>query len=609
MFTLNDVHEQFAEYFDIPDLKPYAYLLSRKLSEGHICLDLDKPIIEPEVLPVFCQNMVTGTKPLRSIPLVAKNGDDQQPFILYKNRLYIQRYFRYETRILESILAFLVAEELLLKKRLALLKTNAAFIKELLAPNSARPVETASPNDPDADLTDWQLAAAITGILNNFTIITGGPGTGKTTTVAKILAILFTIDPALKVALAAPTGKAAARMAESLRNTRIPLGKDIIEKFQSLAPSTIHRLLRPHIGTPYFRYNRDNPLHFDVVIIDECSMIDVALFSKLLEAIGPDTRLILLGDKDQLASVEAGSLFGDLCQAQTQLNFFTSGRVTLLNSFISDRNRYIKPTQVSNNDPHPLFQHLIELRHSHRFTSNNGIGRFSKAVITGDLDRIREPNEQVFIDPLYSTELFERFISGYVDVIEEKEITDALHKMNALRVLCAVREGEQGLYAVNKLIERYLHDRKKIIANTVFYENRPIILTRNYYEHGLFNGDIGILRPDGKGVLMAWFEDSTGELKAVLPSYLNQAETVFAMTIHKSQGSEFDEVLVVLPPSIEAPILTRELLYTAVTRAKKQVYIQGSMEVIVAATLRHVERSSGIASRFNDPVSPAKSKK
>lgn len=600
----NDVHQQFAEYFNVPDLIPYAYLVSRKLSEGHICLDLDRIDEQREGLPAFCQNLIPGSKPLRSISLVGKDNNDRQPFVLHRGRLYIQRYFRYETSFLQSLMAFLSAEEKVLKERLDLLNSQAPFITTLLDRGQVTPAVAGGA----ADLIDWQLAAAITGILNNFTIITGGPGTGKTTTVAKILAILFTIDPALRVALAAPTGKAAARMAESLRNTRVPVGEDIADKFQALAPSTIHRLLKPRAGTPYFRHDRDNPLPYDVVIVDECSMIDIALFAKLLEAIPPSSRLILLGDKDQLASVEAGSLFGDLCQAQSRLNIFTAERAALINSFISDPARQIPASQVSGGDanplsegePHPLFQHLVELRHSHRFTGDNGIGKFSKAIISGDPDTLQEPDEAVFIDVNYSGKLFEQFISGYAAFIEEKDIRRALRRMNALRVLCAVREGEQGLYAVNRAIERYLHDQKLISANSEFYENRPIILTRNYYEHGLFNGDIGIIRPDDKGVLMAWFEDSGGELRAVLPSYLTQAETVFAMTIHKSQGSEFDEVLVVLPASPGVSILTRELLYTAVTRARERVYIQGTMEVILAAALRFVERASGIASRFQD---------
>jgi exodeoxyribonuclease V alpha subunit len=614
MFTNNDVHQQFAGYFAEPDLKPYAYLLSRKLSEGHICLDLRRPIEEFDNMPDYCRGLPTGDGPLRSLPLVARNGDDNQPFVLHDNRLYIQRYFRYETSFLRNIMGLLVAEERVLAERLGLIDTHAALIGRLLSPSPAGPVVPTEPGDltevlPDAgvvasvDLVDWQLAAVITGILNNFTLITGGPGTGKTTTVAKILAVLYTLDPSLRVALAAPTGKAAARMAESLRNTKIPLETAITAKFQALAPSTLHRLLKPIMGTPYFRYNGDNPLPFDVVIADECSMIDIAMFAKLLDAIGPDTRLILLGDKDQLASVEAGSLFGDICQAQPHLNYFSAQRVQLINSFIADPRRRIPDDRISDDDPHPIFQHMVELRQSHRFSAANDIGKFSRALLAGGLGELIQigatPDGQVLIDPAYSGEYFERFIAGYAAFIGERDIREALHKFNALRVLCAVREGEQGLYALNRTIERILHDKRLINAGSEFYENRPMILTRNYYEHGLFNGDVGIVRADEKGTLMIWFEDSAGELRAVLPSYLSQAETVFAMTIHKSQGSEFDEVLVVLPASADARILTRELLYTAVTRARRRVCIQGTPDVILAAASCHVERASGIASRFH----------
>jgi exodeoxyribonuclease V alpha subunit len=587
--TLNDVHQQFAEYFDVPALKPYAYLLSKKGSEGHICLDLGKINEERDNLPEAYKKMDTNNSVLESIPLVGLNGDDRQPFVMYRNRLYLQRYFRYETGFLQRIQQFLDTEKALLPEREALLKSKQALIRQLFAGNGN-------------DTADWQLAAAITGVLHNFTIITGGPGTGKTTTVAKILAILFATDPGLKVALVAPTGKAAARMAESLRNTAMDDAAK--EKFGQLQPATIHRLLKPVSGTPYFRHNNSNPLNYDVVIADESSMIDVALFAKLLDAIHPGTRLILLGDKDQLASVEAGSLFGDLCQA-LESNFFTADRRAFINSFLEDAQRHIPAGQERNNDPHPLFQHLVELRHSHRFTGNMGIGKFSKAIINNDVPVISSffppsADEQVVIDPAASVKLFEDFIARYAAFIKEKDIAAALKLLNAQRVLVAIREGPQGLYAVNRHIEKYLHDHQLITANTEFYENRPVILTRNYYEHGLFNGDTGIIRADDNGTLMAWFEDSSGALKAVLPGYLTQAETAFAMTIHKSQGSEFGEVLVVLPGSAEVPILTRELLYTAVSRARQKVYVQGTPEVILLAAERFVERASGIAGRFKE---------
>jgi exodeoxyribonuclease V alpha subunit len=594
--ALNDVHQQFAEYFNVPALKPYAWLLSKKLSEGHICLNLDTVDKVSAELPTYYTITATGSKPLESLPLVGQQGDDSHPFVLFRNRLYLQRYYRYETGFLHRIQEFLAAEKEQFAGRLALLQQQKALITALFKkPASAVPAVS------EEEAVNWQLAAAVTGILSNFTIITGGPGTGKTTTVAKILALLYATYPSMKVALAAPTGKAAARMAESLRNTTLTIDQTIIDKFQALSPSTIHRLLKPFSGTPYFRHNQQNPLNYDVVIVDECSMIDVALFTKLLDAVAVGTRLILLGDKDQLASVEAGSLFGDLCLAQP-INLFSEDRRALINEFINDAPSRIPVSYVSDDHSHPLFQHLVELRYSHRFTGHAGIGKFSKAVIQNNVPVLEQflqgGEEQVAIDPDYSTELFNRFVAGYTAFIEEKDIRSALKKMTNLRVLCAIREGEQGLYAVNSRIEKHLYDKKLIHHNASFYENRPIILTRNYYEHGLFNGDTGIIRANKEGQLMAWFEDSTGELKSVMPGYLSEAETVFAMTIHKSQGSEFEQVLVILPPVTEAPLLTRELLYTAVTRAKKQVYIQGSAETILTTAQRSVERASGIAARF-----------
>ncbi|NSL89224.1 exodeoxyribonuclease V subunit alpha [Chitinophaga sp. Mgbs1] len=596
MSTLNDVHQQFAEYFQIPVLKPYAWLLSKKLSEGHICLDLHSIQAEADALPAFYTISESGPAPLSAVPLVGKDGNDTQPFVLYQNRLYLQRYYRYETSFLQRIQDFLAAENNALPARTALLEQQQALIHQLFP--------ASGPLNEGDDPVDWQLAAAITGVLNNFTIITGGPGTGKTTTVARILAILYATDPGLKVALAAPTGKAAARMAESLRNTSIPVEPAIAGKFQELTPATIHRLLKPVKDSPYFRHNKNNPLTADVVIIDECSMIDVALFAKLLDAISPQTRLILLGDKDQLASVEAGSLFGDLCQAQERLNEFSAARRQLINQFIADPANKIPERFEAAENHHPLFQHLIELRRSHRFTGHTGIGKFSRAVISNNQTVIREffkadADPQIFIDHSSSERLFEKFIDGYESFIREPDTLTALKKLNTQRVLVAIREGAQGLYAINRNIEKYLHDKKLINAGTTFYQNRPLILTRNYYEHGLFNGDTGIIRKDENGVLMAWFEDSSGGLKGVLPGYLTQAETAFAMTIHKSQGSEFGKVLIVLPDAADVPILTRELLYTAVSRARQKVYIQGAADVILMAAERFVERASGIAARFN----------
>jgi len=588
MKVINDVHQQFAEYFPSKQLAPYLYLLSKKLSEGHICIDISS------VDKIACSepgytSFLTKEKLLAES--LISNGDTIAPFILLNERLYLQRYFNYESIILNRIKEFVETESAQLENKLQNLEIHKAFIKSLFENTS---------NETKQGIK-WQLAAVINALVNNFTIITGGPGTGKTTTVAKILSILYTINPNLKVALTAPTGKAAARMKESLENAK-DLSPDIKSIFETLQPATIHRLLGVIKNSPHFKINRDNLLNYDVVIADESSMIDVALFAKLLSAIGPNTKLILLGDKDQLASVEAGSMFGDLCEAQLKLNLMSTERAKLINAFMQATDQEISTENIDNKSTHPLFQHIIELQHSHRFNDDKGIGKFSKAIINNQASAIKEffenTDDQVTIDATYDDNLFDQFISGYKTFILEEDTYKVLEKINELRVLCAVREGEQGLYAINNKIEKYLHLNKLINLTSDFYENRPIMITSNNKELGLFNGDIGIIRRDANGALKAWFQDGKDKIKSVLPGYISDVETVFAMTIHKSQGSEFNKVLVVLPKGEDIKLLTRELLYTAVTRAKENVLVQGSEALILETANAKVERGSGIIERF-----------
>lgn len=446
------------------------------------------------------------------------------------------------------------------------------------------------------------MIAALSAVLNQFTIITGGPGTGKTTTVAKFLSLLLRIYPELRVALAAPTGKAAARMAESLKNSTA-LDAATQKLIQQFEPSTIHRLLKVKRKSIYFKHNRENPIPYDLVIIDESSMIDIALFSKLMEAIPDTSKIVLLGDKNQLASVEAGSLFGDLCLAQNQLNRFSEERAQFINQFITSEAAKITEEHITKTN-HLLFEKVIELQKSYRFSDDGGIGKLSKAILTNNRESLmpffENKDEEVQIDTHYSNEIFSDFIKKYEAYIRETDIKEAFKKLNQLRVLCAVREGPHGVYSVNAQIEKYLIDKKLIAKTGEFYENRPIIITGNNYELSLFNGDIGIVRSDKNGNLRVWFEDENQEIKSVLPAYISSAETVFAMTIHKSQGSEFEEVCVLLPNLEDNPLLTRELLYTAVTRAKKKVLIQSHKELLLKCMERGVERSSGLNKRFNN---------
>ena len=598
MQTINDVHQQFAAFFKSDALKPLAYLVSKRLAEGNICVHLDQLNLLPDELIYLEKYPLTEpANQLLTDPMVTTAAGEKQPFVFHNNRLYLQRYFAYESSILTSIQSCVASEKKQRPQRLQQLLTHKDFIRSLSIPDTSTTLTA-------EEKIDWQQTAAIVGVLNNFTIITGGPGTGKTTTVAKMLAILFTIDPNLKVALAAPTGKAAVRMAESLKGSKIDVDIAIKEKFKTLVPTTIHRLLKYVPDSPYFKHDQTNPLNYDLVIVDEASMIDVALFSKLLAAIGPATRIILLGDKDQLASVEAGSLLGDLCQTQTTMNVLSAENVELINSFIPGIEQQISTGYIEA-AANVLSEHIIELKRSRRFTGDGGIGKFGKAIIHGRLDEIEafvdeNKDAAVTIDTSYADDLFNSFITGYENFIGEKDISKALEKLNQLRVLCAVREGPQGLKAVNKKIEMILVE-KGLIGNKIeFYNNRPIIVTRNYPELKLFNGDVGMIRPDSTGSLKAWFEDSDKNLRAVLPGYITSAETVFAMTIHKSQGSEYAKVLVMLPSSADQPLLTRELLYTAITRAKEAVLLQAGKEVILYTANRSVQRASGIMERFRE---------
>lgn len=585
MIQTKNVHLQFANYFNNKEMAPYFYLLSKKLAEGSVCIDLNK--INWEKLKEEDNGLsnfrLVSTDELKKNKFVS-SGEIKKPLILSNNRLYLQRYYHYETSILNRIKAMIDTED----------ETNSAELLNTIKDDIPKLFDKKPENQ-----TDWQAVAAISAVINRFSIITGGPGTGKTTTVAKLLSLLLKINPKMKIALAAPTGKAAARMAESLKNAD-SLPEDIRQKLDEITPSTIHRLLGTQKDSIYFRHNAENQLSHDLIIIDESSMIDIALFSKLLDAVRPDSRLILLGDKDQLASVEAGSLFGDLCQYADELNLFSRERTNLINRFLNDSEAGIPAERISESN-HPLFQHIIELKHSYRFSAEEGIGKLSYAILNHQEDKISEfydnTDPRVQMDENYSDAVFNEIADLYKEFINEKDPKEALKKFNRVRILCAVREGEEGVYSLNRKVEQWLQSKNLITLNSEFYVNRPLMVTSNNYELGLFNGDIGIVR-EFNGDKRVFFESGETDMKSVLPAFLEAVETVFAMTIHKSQGSEFNQVLTVLPKDSESKILTRELLYTAVTRAKEKVSVWGSRETVLSCVERRVERSSGIKERF-----------
>jgi exodeoxyribonuclease V alpha subunit len=595
MNNTDDIHRQFAEYFEEPAIWPYAYMLSQKLTEGNICISVDEVLANLSTTPY---NRAIDKKDLLKYPTyITKDQIKKAPFILHNERLYFQRYFKYETSIIEKLKSLIAAEAQVVADRIGQLESQKALIQSLKTEYKLEGLTT-------KEKVDWQLVAVLKALLNNFSIITGGPGTGKTTTLAKLLIVLYALEPGAKVALAAPTGKASMRMLESLKGSTLNFDEETKAKIDALVPSTIHSLLGYKKESVNFKHNSENPLPYDWVVVDEASMIDVPMFSKLLAALGDKTRIILLGDKDQLASVEAGSLLGDLCQNLPSLNQFSNETANWINEFIIETDRRLKPEFIAEANQ-LLAGHIIELKYSHRFNSQGAIGKLSRAVIDGNVEDVKRlivtaQDTNVIVDQTYNSTLLENFVEGYASFINEIDIKLALKKLNELRVLVAVRQGTRGLYATNNAIEMQLRKRGLIKPDGEFYENRPIMVTRNMYDLGLLNGDTGIMRKDANGNLKVWFEDGQGGIKSVLPAYLNFSETAFAMTIHKSQGSEFDNVMVILPEGISNALLTRELLYTGITRAKTNIIIQGDMATIEHAVNASVNRISGITGRIDN---------
>ena len=580
-----NTHEKFALFFKNEKLRPFAYLVSKKLADGHICISKSEDyVIDFEDSIYRSENL--NWEILSNNNLVSSSEDDKKPFIYINENLYLYRYYNYETQIISNIKQRIQSEDTLKEKRASFLESEMKFIEQLQVKSDNKDVS-------EIEKVDWQLVACLHSFMNNFSIITGGPGTGKTTTIAKLLALIYKENPNLKVALAAPTGKAGNRMIESLVANDDIEKLNLKDKIDNLKSFTIHRLLGYKRNSTSFKHNAENPLIYDVVIVDEASMIDMALFSRLMEAIKQSGRIIFLGDKEQLASVEAGSLFGDLCNSLDTLNQIKENDYNFINQFLAYDTKVLENFKIPESYS-LLFGHIIELKRSYRFHNKSEIGKLSQAIINSNEVKVKElfsGNNTISFDFDYEEKTVKDFVRKFESYIEEKDTCKALDILNSSKIICAVKNGPDGVYEINKKIEQYL--RTKIRSKELFYENRPVLVTKNYRDLDLFNGDIGIIR-DGE----ACFLDSNHKIFKIKPSLITECETAFAMTIHKSQGSEYDNVLVILPKAKENRLLTRELLYTAVTRAKEQVIIQATEEVILTTIQNSVKRYSGIIERI-----------
>jgi exodeoxyribonuclease V alpha subunit len=660
-----------------------AALASHQLGRGHACLELDAALADsthalalpPERAPVVLDAGTERAKPPAALlagidlgawqaalahPRLVGSGPGATPLVLVGARLYLRRYWRHERSVRQAIEARVADDAAALPDERALREALAALF----------------PARPGAAQADWQKLACALAARHAFSIVTGGPGTGKTTTVVKLLAVLQTMALAgangnagkngsgarrLRIRMAAPTGKAAARLNESIAGavSRLALGAlpngEAVRAAIPTQVTTVHRLLGSRPDTRHFRHDASNPLPLDVLVIDEASMVDLEMMAAVFAALPPSARLVLLGDKDQLASVEAGAVLGDLCLRADDGHYTPATRDWL---------RAVTGEQVEEKfvdaDGRPLDQAIAKLRESHRFSADSGIGKLAVAVNDGDAAAVDAALSQSLpdlsrIDIEADATALRRLVLGgacgnfpasglgrvvggepqpapvgyrhYLTVLRETRppeasergafdtwAKDVLAAYSRFQLLCAVRSGPQGVEDMNRAVAQMLFEEGLLPGAAGWTLGRPVMVTRNDHELGLMNGDVGITlalprgdgnvgahldaRPGAGSVLCVAFPGAHdgADIRWVLPSRLQAVETVFAMTVHKSQGSEFVHAALLLPDRM-SPVLTRELVYTGITRARHWFTLATAGRgdtVLQQAVARRVARAGGL---------------
>ncbi len=626
-----------------PALLVAAALLAQMEGRGHTCLPLADLCAPPVALLGWPAVAVEGPQGLRALwahlpatladwqaalqsntsracSRLSDAPDQGQPLVLggtaHAPLLYLRRYAGYEKRVGQGLLQR-ASEPLPVPEAAA-----RQWLDRFFVPSA----------EASAD-TDWQKVACAVALRARLSVITGGPGTGKTYTAARLLALLLALhegDSPLRVALAAPTGKAAARLKQSIDNALTSLqdqvpegsGLDLNTLIARMGPArTLHSLLGARPDTRQFRHHAANPLDVDVLIVDEASMVHLEMMDALLQALPSTSRLVLLGDKDQLASVEAGAVLGDLCRDAA------AGRYSADTAqFVQAVAGQTLPAEYQSPGAAPaLAQQTVMLRHSRRF--KGAIGQLALAVNRGDADAARaafdsavgavpspgsisallalQPTTpQVVCDlalgahgqPSYADylRLMQRQLEGQGTDTHSAWVRSVLQAFERFRILCAVHQGDWGTQGLNAAVQKALADDDLLKVTGEWFAGRPVMVTLNDAQLGVFNGDVGVVLPNHEGKLKVWFLDGEA-LRSVSVMRLAQVETAFVMTVHKSQGSEFEHTALVLPPG-GAEVLSRELVYTGITRAREQfTLLEAEAGLLEAAMARPSVRASGLA--------------
>lgn len=574
---------------------------------GHVCIDLTavrRTVTADEDVPVDLDTLPwpdpSGWAEAVAIsPIVTPAGDrdgatsDDQPLTIDGTLLYLDRYWRYER---------LVARQLRARATGAAGDVDVDLLRAGL--------DRVFAEDPPGAPSRQRIAAAL-ALLRRLAVIAGGPGTGKTYTIARVLTLLHEQasardDRDLRVALVAPTGKAAARMEEEIHRASAEVDTDgtIRTALAEAEASTIHRLLRVHPGNrSRFRHHHDNPLPHDVVVCDETSMVSLSLMAKLLDALRHDARVILVGDPEQLASVEAGAVLGDIVGPATAgLRMAPPARRSLEAAVGADLSAHIDEV-----DGPGVGDGIAVLTRVHRYEEDSGIADLATAIQRGDgdgavaalsigRDDLRwlqvgaDAYEERGLGPL--RELVVANGRAVFDAARSGDAAGALDALDRLRILCAHRRGPHGVTGWVPLVERWLaQDVDGYEPTGLWYVGQPVLVTQNDHRLGIFNGDIGVVITGDEGLTVAFEGEPTP--RRYSPTRLEATETVHAMTVHKSQGSQFGDVIVVLPEA-SSPILTRELLYTAITRGQRSATVVGTEGAVRAAVDREVQRASGL---------------